>query len=81
MTDAVAISIVTGVSSVAMAGISAYFAYRAKAVAKETHEAVNSRMDEFKRVSEKLFHAQGVTAGIAQEKHAKVIRQTTETER
>lgn len=66
MTDTVLISIVTSLAGVLVAGISAYFAYRAKIVSAETHKAVNSRMDEFKRDAEKLFHAQGKAEGRAE---------------
>ena len=71
MTDTVLISIVTGLCAVLTSAISAYFAYKAKTIATETHQAVNSRMDEFKRMAQTLFRAEGV----AQEKGDEGIRQ------
>jgi len=57
MTEGIAISIISGIFSVA----AAWFAHRA-------HKAVNSRMDEFKRIAEKLFHAEGVAQGQQEER-------------
>lgn len=68
MTDAVSISIVTSVSAVLMAGISAYFAFRAKAISAETHKIVNSRMTEFMTMAEKSFKAEGVLQEKTDEK-------------
>lgn len=60
MTDAVSISIVTSVAAVVMAGMSAYFAHKAKVMASETHKVVNSRMDEFMEMAKKFFRNEGV---------------------
>ena len=50
------IQIIIGVAAV----LSAYFAHRTKKVAEETHEAVNSRMDTFLMMAQKMFKAEGV---------------------
>lgn len=76
MTDAVSISIVTSTAAVVMAVVSAYFAFRAKAVAQETHTAVNSRMTEFMEMAKKSFRAEGASA----EKAAEAVRQTAAKE-
>lgn len=60
MTDAVEISIISGACTIIVASISAYFSYKAKVQSKQTHIAVNSRMDEFISNAKQLFHAQGV---------------------
>lgn len=71
MTDAVSISITTSIAAVLMAGISAYFAFRAKAASQETHEAVNSRMTEFLEMAKKAFRAEGVLQEKSDEKSRK----------
>lgn len=73
MTDAVAISIVTSIAAVLMAGISAFFSYRAKAVAEETHKAVNSRLTSFLELAKKSF----TNDGVLQEKEAQLVRDET----
>lgn len=60
MTDAAMISIVAQVCTTAAAIAAGYFAYRAKAVAIETHRVVNSRVDEFLAMAKKSFRAEGV---------------------
>lgn len=60
MTDPVVISIITGVVAIIVAAISAYFAYKSKNVSQETHNLVNSRMDEFMEMAKKSFKAEGV---------------------
>jgi hypothetical protein len=42
-----------------LSGIAAIVSARAKSQTQETHQAVNSRMDEFKRLFEASFIAQG----------------------
>lgn len=59
MTDAVLISIVTSTAAAVTAALSAYFSYRAKITANETHEIVNSRMTEFMAMAKKSFLAEG----------------------
>lgn len=66
MTETVIISIITSMAAVLVSSVSAYFAFRAKQVSSATHLSVNSRMDEFKRIAEKLFHAQGKAEGRAE---------------
>ena len=61
MTDAIAVSIITGITTTLVALVAAI-------VSIKTHKAVNSRMDEFKRIAENLYHEQGKLAGIKQEK-------------
>jgi len=58
VTDAaqIAIAVVTNVGVVAVA----YFSYKVKVQSKETHLAVNSRMDEFKKMFQELSRAEGV---------------------
>lgn len=77
MSDNVAIAIVTGIVSVLTSLTAAYFAFRAKVVAKETHLVVNSRMDEFKRMAEKMFTAEGVLKEKAAEQERKAAIETT----
>lgn len=60
LTDAVSISIITSLSAVIMAGISAFFAYKAKTTAESTHAAVNSRLDLFMKTAEAAFKAEGI---------------------
>ena len=76
MSDNVAIAIVTGVVSVLTSLTAAYFAFRAKVVAKETHTIVNSRMSEFMRMAEKMFTAEGVL----KEKNAEQERKSKQKE-
>lgn len=78
LTDAVSISIVTSVSAVAMAGISAYFSYKAKTIAETTKviaettsKAVDGHLTEFKEMAKKTFTAEGVL----QEKIDEKVRQ------
>lgn len=66
LTDAVAISGITSVAAVIMAAVSAYFAYRAKVVAEDTHKEVNSRMDKFLKVVEEKSLAEGKLQGKAE---------------
>lgn len=67
MTEAVTISLVTGGATVLVAGIAAVVSYK-------THKAVNSRMDEFKRIAEKMFKAEGILQEKADEERRKVAR-------
>lgn len=67
-TDAVTISAITSAAAVLMAGVSAYFAYKAKAVSEGTHKAVNSRLDEFMKLAKEKYYADGKLEGRAQEK-------------
>lgn len=60
LSDAVSISIITSVSAVIMAGMSAFFAYKAKTTAEATHQAVNSRLDLFMKTAEAAFRAEGI---------------------
>lgn len=68
MSDAVAISIVTSTAAVVMAAVSAWFAFKAKKIAGETHDIVNSRMTEFMEMAKKSFKAEGKLEGAADEK-------------
>lgn len=68
ITDAVSISIVTSISAVAMAGISAYFAYKAKTIAETTGKAVDGHLTEFKQMAQKTFTAEGVLKEKTDEK-------------
>lgn len=70
MTDAAMISIVAQVCTTAAAIAAGYFAYRAKAVAIETHRVVNSRVDEFLVMAKKSFRAEGAL----EEKQAEASR-------
>lgn len=76
ITDAVSISIITSCAAVVMAGMSAYLSYKTKAITAETHNAVNSRMDEFKELAKKFFHAEGVLQEKSDEKQRKDIQAT-----
>jgi uncharacterized cupredoxin-like copper-binding protein len=72
ITDAVAISIVTSISSVILGIVAAYLAYRAKTTSEETHKIVNSENDKWKIMAEKFFRGEGA----AQEKKEQVIRES-----
>ncbi len=60
MSEPLALSIVSAGCTMVVTLITAYFAYKAKTQSEQTHVAVNSRMDEFIRNAQKLFHAEGV---------------------
>lgn len=70
MTDAVSISIVTSLSAVLMAGISAYFSYKAKTIAETTGKAVDGHLTEFKTMAKEKF----TTEGVLQEKQEETLR-------
>jgi Asp/Glu/hydantoin racemase len=63
VTDAVSISIITSLSAVAMAFVSAYFSYKAKSVSEETHKLVNSRMGELLELAKSSSKAEGKLEG------------------
>ncbi len=71
MSDPVKIAIITGIVSTAGSLIAAAFAFLALRYTKETHKAVNSRLDLFMVTSEKLFHAQGVLQEKSDEQERK----------
>lgn len=75
MTDAVTVSLITSTSAVVMGALSAYFAYRAKVTAGETHQIVNSRMTQFMEMAKKSFRAEGVL----QEKKDAAVRASDAT--
>lgn len=60
MTDTVNLAIVAGAANVVIGVATLYFAYKAKAISTEAKEAVNGKMEEFKRMAEEIFHAKGV---------------------
>lgn len=82
MTDAAVAQIVTGCVTIALAAISAYFANKAKQqseanaranaeaakVIQSTHDAVNGKMEEFKRMAEAYFRSEGARDEKAAEK-------------
>lgn len=80
VTDAVAISGITSIAAVIMAGVSAYFAYKAKTIAKETHDVVNSRMTEFMEMAKKSFKAEGKIEGVQEEVAKQAIVDKTKAE-
>ena len=60
MTDAVTISVVTGIGAVIMATVSAYFSYKSRDTAEKTHLLVNSRLDEFMEMAKKFYRNEGI---------------------
>lgn len=67
MTDATNLAIVAAGANVFISIATLYFAYKAKvigteakAISTEAKEAVNGKMEEFKRMAEDIFHAKGV---------------------
>lgn len=60
MTDTVNLAIVAGAANVVIGIATLYFAYKAKAISTEAKEAVNGKMEEFKKMAEEIFHAKGV---------------------
>lgn len=71
ISDAVSISLVTSLSAVFMAGISAYFSYKAKVIAETTSKAVDGHLTEFKQMAKASFTAEGVLLEKAEEKARK----------
>lgn len=67
MSDPVQIAIATSTSACVIAFVGAYFAYKAKIAAKETHLAVNSRMDELLKISKASAKAEGKLEGQAEQ--------------
>ena len=68
MTDTVIISVVTSTTAAITATVGAYFAYRAKAVASETHVMVNSRLTQLLEISKASEHAKGKLEGVVEGK-------------
>ena len=66
MSDAVLIALIGVFGSIAagaIAAAAAYFAAKAAAQGKETHQLINSRMDELLAAARALSRAEGVAAG------------------
>jgi hypothetical protein len=74
MTDAVVISAISSVAAVVMAAVSAYFAYKAKVTAVETHGIVNSRMTEFMEMARRFYFGQGKLEEKADEKARQALK-------
>lgn len=66
MSDAVIISLIAAIGSIASAAIAAYAVIqvgRARGSIKETHLLINSRMTELLRVAGEAARAEGIAAG------------------
>lgn len=63
MTDAVAIQITVSTAAVLVAGVSAYFAYKAKTGTTSTHRLVNSRMSQLLALAKSSSLAKGKLEG------------------
>lgn len=68
MTDAVAIQITISTAAVLVAGVSAYFSYKAKTSALNTHELVNSRMSQLLKMAKSSSRAAGRLEGGADQR-------------
>lgn len=75
LSDAVSIAIVANISAVIMAGVAAYFAYKAKVISETTKDiaqitakAVDGHLTEFKQMAKDSFTAEGVLQEKAEEK-------------
>lgn len=75
LSDAVLMSAIASFSTMVLGCVGAYFAYKAKVFAeraieqgKETHQAVNSRMEELLKIARQASRAEGRAEGVAEGK-------------